>query len=138
MLRETRACAAALLLYGAFYSAFFLKSLLSGNYIAPSDSLDFGVAAFLSSPALWTQGMYSGYPIAADPQALTWYPVLHLFRLFGLGWNGFLISAYVVASATCFLFVRRLTGSNLSGAFSGFVYGFSGVMVGHISHFNRD
>ena len=118
MLQETRACAAALLLYGAFYSAFFLKSLLSGNYIAPSDSLDFGVAAFLSSPALWTQGMYSGYPIAADPQALTWYPVLHFFRLLGLDWNGFLISAYVVASATCFLLVRRLTGSNVAGVFA--------------------
>ena len=128
---------AALLLYGAFYATFFLKSLLSGNYIAPSDSLDFGVAAFLSSPALWTQGMYSGYPIAADPQALTWYPVLHLFRLLGLDWNGFLISAYVVASATCFLLVRRLTGSNLAGVFSGFVYGFSGVMLGHIGHFNQ-
>ena len=81
--------------------------------------------------------MYSGYPIAADPQALTWYPVLHLFRLLGLDWNGFLISAYVVASATCFLLVRRLTGSNLAGVFSGFVYGFSGVMLGHIGHFNQ-
>lgn len=137
MLRETRACAAALLLYSAFYTAFFLKSLLSGNFIAPSDSLDFGVAAFLSSPALWTQGMYSGYPIAADPQALTWYPVLHLFRLLGLDWNNFLLSAYVIASTTCFLFVRRLTGSNLAGVFSGLVYGFSGVMLGHIGHFNQ-
>jgi len=125
-----------LLLYSAFYAAFFLKSLLTGNYIAPSDSLDFGVAAFLSSPSLWTQGMFSGYPIAADPQALTWYPVLHLFRLLGLDWNGFLISGYVVASTTCFLLVRRLTGSNLAGVFSGFVYGFSGVMLGHIGHFN--
>ena len=103
-----------MLLYSAFYTAFFLKSLLSGNYIAPSDSLDFGVAAFLSSPSLWTQGMFSGYPIAADPQALTWYPVLHLFRLLGLDWNLFLISGYVVASTTGFLLVRRLTGSNLA------------------------
>jgi hypothetical protein len=137
MFREARACALALLLYGGFYTLFFLKSLLSGNYIAPSDSLDFGVAAFLSAPALWTQGMYAGYPIAADPQALTWYPVLHLFRLLGLDWNNFLVSAYVVASATCFLFVRRLTGSNVAGVFSGLVYGFSGVMLGHIGHFNQ-
>ena len=137
MLREARAFALALLLYSGFYTLFFLKSLLSGNYIAPSDSLDFGVAAFLSVPALWTQGMYAGYPVAADPQALTWYPVLHVFRLLGLDWNHFLISAYVIASASCFLFVRRLTGSNVAGAFSGFVYGFSGVMLGHIGHFNQ-
>ncbi|MGH9257313.1 MAG: hypothetical protein ACRD3C_22365 [Vicinamibacterales bacterium] len=135
--RDLRAFALALLFYGAFYCAFFYQSFLSGNYIAPSDSLDFGVAAYLSSPALWTQGMYSGYPIAADPQSLTWYPVLHLFRLAGLDWNVFLISAYVVASATCFLLVRRLTRSNLAGAFSGCAYGFSGVMLAHIGHFNQ-
>ena len=137
MLREARACAAALLLYGAFFRAFFYQSFRNDLYIAPSDSLDFGVAAYLSSPALWTQGMYSGYPIAADPQALTWYPLLHLFRTLGLDWNAFLIAAYVIASTTCFLFVRRLTGSNVAGVFSGFVYGFSGVMLGHIGHFNQ-
>lgn len=137
MIRDARAFAVALLLYAAFYCGFFYQSFLSDNYIAPSDSLDFGVAAYLSPPALWTQGMYSGYPIAADPQSLTWYPVLHLFRLAGLDWNVFLISAYVIASAACFLLVRRLTGSNLAGAFSGFAYGFSGVMLGHIGHFNQ-
>jgi len=127
----------ALLSYGIFFTLFFLKSLLTGNFIAPSDSLDFGVAAYLSSPSLWTQGMYSGYPIAADPQSLTWYPVLHLLRGLGLGWNGFLISAYVIASTTAFLFVRRLTTSTAAGVFSGFVYGFSGVILGHIGHFNQ-
>ena len=137
VLRDVRAMAIAVMGYTAFYAAFFLRSLLSGNYIAPSDSLDFGVAAFLSSPTLWTDGMYSGYPIAADPQSLTWYPILYLFRLTGLDWNGFLISAYVIASTTAFVLVRRLTGSNLAGAFGGVVYGFSGVMLGHIGHFNQ-
>ena len=137
MVPDARRFVVALLLYGAFFGGFFYQSFLSGNYIAPSDSLDFGVAAYLSPPALWTQGMYSGYPIAADPQSLTWYPVLHLFRLAGLDWNVFLISAYVIASAACFLLVRRLTGSNVAGAFSGFAYGFSGVMLGHIGHFNQ-
>jgi hypothetical protein len=135
--RDGRAFAAALAGYAAFYGAFFLRSLLSGNYIAPSDSLDFGVAAFLSPPTLWTDAMYSGYPIAADPQSLTWYPVLSLFRLAGVDWNGFLLSAYVIASATAFLLVRRLSRSALAGIFSGLVYGFSGVMLAHIGHFNQ-
>ena len=68
-----------------FYLAFFANSLASGNYIAPSDSLDFGLSAFLSDQTIWTDGMYSGYPIAADPQAMTWYPVFRLFRAAGLG-----------------------------------------------------
>src|SRR5688572_13593319 len=128
---------AALLLYGLFYGTFFLQAFLSGNYIAPSDSFDFGVAAYLAPAALWTQGMYSGYPIAADPQGLTWYPVLQLFRALGVDWNVFLTSAYVVASATGFLFARRLTGSTPAGVFSGFVIGFSGMMVGYITNFNQ-
>lgn len=137
MLRDARAFAVALLLYIAFYCGFFYQSFLSDNYIAPSDSLDFGVAAYLSPPALWTQGMYSGYPIAADPQSLMWYPVLHVFRGAGLDWNIFLISAYAIASACGFLLVRRMTASNVAAAFSGFAYGFSGVMLGHIGHFNQ-
>jgi hypothetical protein len=134
---DARACAVAGLLYAAFYTAFFLESLLTGDYIAPGDSLDFGVAAYLSSPSLWTQGMYSGYPIIADPQSLTWYPVLQAFRAIGVSWNAFMIAPYVIASTACFLLVRRVTGSSLSGAFSGLVYGFSGVMLGHIWHFNQ-
>src|SRR5258706_419852 len=135
--RETGAFLAALLLFGLFYAVFFIQSFLSGNYIAPSDSLDFGVAAYLSSPAFWTEGMWSGYPVAADPQALTWYPILRLFRALDVDWNIFLISAYALTSATTFLFVRRLTRSTLAGAFSGFVCGFSGLMVGYITNFNQ-
>jgi hypothetical protein len=97
---EAGAFLAALLMYGLFYGAFFIQSFLSGNYIAPSDSLDFGVADYLSSPAVWTQGMWSGYPIAADPQALTWYPVLRLLLALGADWNTFLIAAYVLTSAS--------------------------------------
>src|SRR6266850_2004528 len=134
---ETGAFLAALLMYGLFYTAFFFQSFLSGNYLAPSDSFDFGVADYLAPPALWTEGMWSGYPIAADPQALTWYPVLRLFRAFGADWNLFLIAAYVLTSATTFLFVRRLTRFTLAGAFAGFVCGFSGLMVGYITNFNQ-
>jgi energy-converting hydrogenase Eha subunit A len=127
----------ALLLYALFYVGFFLESLTSGDYIAPSDSLDFGLAAFLSPQAMWTDAMYSGYPIAADPQSLTWYPIFQVIRALRLGWNTFMVTPYIVASAGCFLLVRRMTGSSVAGAFSGFVYGFSGVMLAHISHFNQ-
>ena len=41
---EAGAFLAAVVMYGVFYGAFFLQGFLSGNYIAPSDSLEFGVA----------------------------------------------------------------------------------------------
>ncbi len=123
--------------YALFYSVFFIQSLRSTSYIAPSDSLDFGMSTFIAEPALWTDGMYSGYPVAADPQTLTWYPILRLFQALHFPWNAFMIAAYVIASAACFLLVRRVTGSTLAGVFAGLVYGFSGVMLAHIAHFNQ-
>ena len=129
--------AAALLMFTLFYGAFFLRSLLSGNYIAPSDSLDFGVADYLSPPALWTDTIWSGYPVAADPQALMWYPLLRLFRALGIHWNIFLLSAYVIASTTCFMLVRRITRSAVAGTFSGIVCGFNALTIGYITNFNQ-
>ena len=120
-----------------FYLAFFANSLASGNYIAPSDSLDFGLSAYLSDQTIWTDGMYSGYPIAADPQAMIWYPVFRLFRAAGLGWNLFMIAAYVIASFGAFLLVWRLTACRVAALFGGLVYGFSGMLLGHISHYNQ-
>ena len=134
---EARAFLAGLAMFSLFYGTFFLRSLLSGNYIAPSDSFDFGVADYLSSPALWSDGIWSGYPVAADPQALTWYPPLRLFRALGIDWNLFLISAYVIASSTSFLLVRRVTRSALAGAFSGIVCGFNALAIGYLTNFNQ-
>ncbi len=135
--RDAVASLAALCLYSLSYGLFFLPSFLTGNYIAPSDSLDFGVAAYLSPPAIWTQGMFSGHPIAADPQGVTLYPVLHVFRSAGADWNLFLTAAYVIASTTCFMLVHRLTRSPLAAVFSGFVFGFNGLMLGYITNFNQ-
>ena len=134
---EVRAFLLALAMFSLFYATFFLRSLLSGNYIAPSDSLDFGVADYLSRPALWSEGIWSGYPVAADPQSLTWYPPLRVFRALGIDWNIFLISAYVLASTTCFLLVRRITRSPLGAVFSGIVCGFNALAIGYITNFNQ-
>lgn len=134
---DLRALVWASVAYGLFYGGFFLKSLLSGDYIAPSDSFDFGLSAYLSPPTFWTDWLYSGYPVAADPQALTWYPLFRLVRGLDLGWNTFILSPYLIASSGCFLLVRRVTGSSLAGLFGGFVFGFSGVLMSHISHFNQ-
>lgn len=136
-LSDAKAFAWALLLYGCAYLGFFAKSLASGREIAPGDALDFGMSTYLSSTTIWSDSMYSGYPIMADPQALAWYPVFQLMRALGLSWSLFEISGYVLASATAFLLVRRLTQSTPAGAFSGAVFGFSAIMLAHTRHFNQ-
>jgi hypothetical protein len=123
--------------FSLFFGLFFSRSLLRGNYIAPSDSLDFGLAAFLSGQHLWTDGMFSGYPVAADPQALLWYPVFQIVRVAGLGWNLFMILPYIIAGTAMFLLIRRMTGSALAGLFGGLVFAYSGTLLAHISHFNQ-
>ncbi len=128
---------AAVVFYALFYLAFFGRSLASPNLIAPSDSLDFGLASFLSKQHVWTGAMYSGYPIGADPQSLMWYPLFRLFNSLGWGWDLFMISPYFLASVTCFLFVRRLSGHVWGAVFAGLVYGFSGTLLAHVSHFNQ-
>lgn len=134
--REIGAFLVALLIYGLFYATFFIQSFLSGNLLAPSDSLDFGVADYLSSVAIWTDGMFSGFPVAADPQSLVWYPLLQACRLLDVDWNVFLISAYAIAGASAFLLIRRLTGSNLAAAFGGLVCSFNVLMIGYVANFN--
>jgi hypothetical protein len=133
---DPRAFGWALLLYGLFYLAFFAKTLASGLEIASSDGLRFGFSTFLSPTTMWTDAMYSGYPIIADLQALSWYPVFQLVRALGLSWSMFGIVGYVLASTNAFLLVRRLTGSTVAGMLSGVVFGCSGIMLAHIDHFN--
>tara|TARA_B100001123_G_scaffold278658_2_gene310200 strand:+ start:13330 stop:15756 length:2427 start_codon:yes stop_codon:yes gene_type:complete len=123
--------------YVAFYLLFFGRSFSTGRYIAPSDSFDFGLSAFLSRQEVWTEYLFSGYPIGADPQALMWYPVFRMFVSVGYGWNLFLVAPFVIASFTCFLFVRHLGASSFAALFSGVVYGFSSTLMAHIPHFNQ-
>ena len=136
-LNDPAAFGGALLGYSLFYLGFFAQSLRGVNEIAPGDALDFGLATFLSPTTVWTDSMYSGYPIIADPQALSWYPIFQLMRALGFSWTLFEIAGYVLASATAFLLVRRVTTSSIAGAFGGIVYGFSGIMLAHINHFNQ-
>ncbi len=123
--------------YIAFYLLFFGRSFSTGRYIAPSDSFDFGLSAFLSRQEIWTEYLFSGYPIGADPQALMWYPVFRMFVSVGYGWNLFLLAPFVIASFTCFLFVRHLGARPPAAFFSGVVYGFSSTLMSHIPHFNQ-
>jgi hypothetical protein len=136
-LGDPAAFGGALLAYSLFFLGFFAQSLRGANEIAPGDALDFGLATFLSPTTVWTDAMYSGYPIIADPQALSWYPVFQLMGALGFSWTLFEIAGYVLASTTAFLLVRRVTTSTIAGIFGGIVYGFSGIMLAHLNHFNQ-
>src|SRR5262249_28235999 len=119
--------------YTALYVLFFAPVLCTGRLLVPGDGVLQYLPAFLGEKSLWESFTFGGFPHAADPQNLTWYPLMRLFALTGW-WNGFVIAAYVLASSCTFGLVWRLTGCRLAAAAAGIIYGISGFMTAHLGH----
>jgi hypothetical protein len=120
--------------YLAIFSLLFAPALLGGRLLAPGDGLAYYLPAWSRiqniPPSAWEPRLFSGYPIFGDPQAMAWYPVAWL----DIGWNGFVLAAYVLASSFTHGYVRSLTRSNLAAAASGLIFGGSGFLVAHLGH----
>ncbi len=122
------------LLFSVAYTIFFSPVIFSDKLLAPEDGIIQSVPAFYSARTLWTDLILSGFPVAADPQIQTWYPIALLFSLIPNSWNSFVISAYVLASCFTYGYVYKITNSRLAGTISGIVYGMSGFMMAHLGH----
>jgi hypothetical protein len=116
------------------YTFFFSPVTFFGGLLAPGDAVIYYLPNFFREKVLWEPLISCGFPMFADPQAMTWYPPSAIFSFLSHSWNIFVISAYVLASAFAYGFVYTLTGSRLSGFVSGMIYGMSGFMMGHLGH----
>src|SRR5262245_26194886 len=119
--------------YVLLYLFFFSPVLFSGRILAFSDSLALYLPSFLSPVSLWEPNLQGGFPVAADLQNATWYPIARLFALFGF-WNGFVISAYVLISCFSYAYTYFLTKSWVGAAVSGIVAGMCGFSMAHLCH----
>lgn len=119
--------------FSLFYTLFFSPILFSDKLLAPGDGIAYYLPAFYSAKTLWTNLIFSGYPIAADPQNMTWYPPALVLSLIPHSWNAFVIIAYVLAASFSFYYVYVLTSSKLASTVAGIVYSMSGFMLGHLS-----
>jgi hypothetical protein len=124
-----------ILAYIFIYTIYFAPVIFYGKLLAPGDGLNQSLPAFLSPRTLWTTLLFGGYPIAADIQNMTWYPLSLLFSLLH-SWNIFVISAYVIASSFTFGLVYTLTHSKISGFIAGLIFGMSGFFMAHLGHTN--
>jgi len=122
------------LFFSILFTIFFAPVIFSERLLAPGDGITYYVPAFYSHRTLWTDLILSGFPVAADPQIQTWYPLSLLFSLIPNSWNAFVISAYVLASCFTYGYVYSLTNSRLAGLVSGIVYSMSGFMMAHLGH----
>jgi hypothetical protein len=122
------------LFFVALFTALFSSILFSNRLLANGDALSYYLPAFVSPRTLWTTALYSGYPVAADPQAETWYPVGFLFLHRRELWNCFVLSAYVLAGSFTYGYIYSLTDSLVAATFSGISYSMSGFMIAHMPH----
>ncbi|HVJ39329.1 MAG TPA: YfhO family protein [Stenotrophomonas sp.] len=113
------------------FTAYFSPVLVQHGLLGPGDGEIYYLPFLkLSVFQLWNDNLLSGYPIAADIQAMTFYPLRWLTPSF----NCLVISAYVVAALGTFGLCLSLTGSRLGALAGALVVSGSGFMLGHLGH----
>ena len=119
-------------LYILFFIFFFSPVLFSASFF-PSDGL---LANFHSRIELWTNNIFSGYPVFSAPQMQFAYPPRLFFSLLPreLGFNLWVVSAYVMASIFTYGYVFSLTKSSFASFASGLVFSTSAFMMSHLIH----
>ncbi|NIP99320.1 MAG: YfhO family protein, partial [Nitrospinaceae bacterium] len=120
------------LFFTILFVIFFSPVIFNGRLLAPTDGLLYGIPAFYSPRTLWTPLIYAGYPVAADPQVQTWYPLSFLWSLVPGGWNAFIVSVYVLSACFAYGYVRTLTQSRMAGLVSGLGFSMSGFMMARL------
>jgi len=133
MYTKLRHAAVVFTFYILLYGVFFSPVIFSDRILAYSDSLALYLPAFLSPVSLWEPNLQGGFPVAADLQNATWYPIARLFAIFGF-WNGFVISAYVLISCFSYAYTYFLTKSWVGAAVSGTIAGMCGFSMAHLCH----
>lgn len=115
----------------------FAPKLWQGFVLAPEDGFVQNFPGFAAkSSLLWTPLILTGFPVAADPQLAMFYPLHSLAGFFPpfLGWNLYVLSAFVLATFFMALYCRRLTGSTFAGLVGGILYGLGGYQISELRH----
>lgn len=84
---------------------------------------------------LWMPNIFSGTPLAANPQLATWYPPHLLFYLMPgpLVYGVLCILHYIWGGSGAYFFVRRITDSLPAAVFAAVTFQFSAMLVSRIA-----
>jgi len=124
----------ALIFYLALFVAFFSPIIFRGKLLAVgTDALYNFLPYFFSKKVRWDGFVFGGFPMMADPTAMTWYPPAWIFSRVN-SWNSFVVYAYVCASFFTYAYVQRLSRSRIAGLVAGTIFGLSGFMIAHLGH----
>lgn len=120
--------------FTGLFTAFFSPILFSQKLLAPGDGIVYYIPALYSAKTLWTDLLFGGYPIAADPQNQAWYPLSFLFNSSTQLWNAYVVIAYVLAASFSYCYMYIVTRSRLAAIATGIIYSMSGYMMAHLGH----
>ena len=123
------------LFYTFLFVAFFSPSLLRGAPLAVgADGQNLYIPNFLGRKVFWDTMIFAGFPMMADPQVMTWYPLALLLSLIPGSWNLFILLAYVLTASFMYGYILTITESKLAALTSGMILGLSGFMMAHLGH----
>lgn len=135
----------------ALFGVLFAPVMVAHRFIGdPVDQLLETLPAYLGDRPLWEPRTMLGYPLAADPNQASFYPLALLHRIAGLaaagpaGSSGFAgaygsfdayeLAAYVIAACGTFGLVRATTRSSAGAAAAALVYSLGGFMIAQAGH----
>ena len=123
------ACAA---LYALIIVAYFARTLWRGDLIAVNDSTTEYYPQFSYPYHTWTRLLFSGYPLFADPQNMSFLPWRLLLSPIG-AWNVFVLSGYVIAACCACAYAHELTRDRFAALVAGVIYGMTGHLLWNLS-----
>lgn len=124
----------AALIYLLYLVVIFQPLLTNNLLLAYEDGRVQNYPAFASLEQQWTPNLLCGFPVLADPQVATFYPIMQLCRHLFWGFNLYQLSPLLLAMLGTFLFLRRLTGSNFGALLAGICFGGSGFFISELNH----
>ena len=128
-------CLFVVVLYSLAFVVFFFPAIYQGHLLAiGGDGSLIYLPNFYSHKVLWDTLLFSGFPMMADPQVMTWYPPAFLLSFLPGSWNVFMILAYVAGSSFMYGYLYTLTRSRFAALTSGLMFGLSGFMMAHLGH----
>jgi hypothetical protein len=123
------------LFFTTLFVVFFSPSILRGAPLAVgADGQNLYFPNFLGRKVFWDHMIFAGFPMMADPQAMTWYPPALLLSLIPGSWNLLILLAYVLAASFIYGYILTVTESRLAGLIGGTILGLSGFMMAHLGH----
>lgn len=126
--------AAVIAAYFLFYALFFAPVLFTGKLLAPGEALLRNLPLFYQPITLWSHDIFCGFPLAADPQAQSFYPPARLLSLIPGSWNFYVVLSFTLLSAMTYGFAYSMTRSKLAAAVAGLVYGLNAFSIANVKN----